>query len=301
MTLVASGSRLCYTVTRFIIATMFLLGPGPAVRAASITVSESCSLQDAITAANTDTATGGCAAGSGADRITVSEDVTLSALLPTISTDIAIDGTSYSISGDSARRIFYVDWRGALTLENITLKDGLADSGGAIYNAGTLTIRNSTLRDNVATLWGGALTSAYGFVTVEGSSFMGNSALTGGAIFSNDIRASIVNSTISGNTGTNFGGGIDVQGGDITISHSTLYGNSGGGLNRSSGTLKLRNSIIAGSAGSDCTGALAENSSNYIEDGSCSPTLSQADYPINLGLLDRLASLSSLIELQSGI
>ena len=123
-------------------------------------------------------------------------------------------------------------------------------------------------------LWGGGLTSAFGFLTVEESSFTNNSALTGGAIYSNDIRASIVNSTFSANRAANYGGGIDVQGGNLTIVNSTLYGNGSGGLNRSSGTLKLRNSIIAGSTGADCQGSLAENSSNYIEDGSCSPALS---------------------------
>ena len=137
----------------------------------------------------------------------------------------------------------------------------------------------------MATLWGGGLTSAFGFLTIEESSFIGNSALTGGAIYSNDIRASIVNSTFSANRAANYGGGIDVQGGNVTIVNSTLYGNGSGGLNRSSGTLKLRNSIIAGSSGADCQGSLAENSSNYIEDGSCSPALSSADGSIELGAL----------------
>ena len=63
------------------------------------------------------------------------------------------------------------------------------------------------------TMWrpygGGGLTSAFGFLTVESSSFIGNSALTGGAIYSNDIRASIVNSTFSANRAANYGGGID--------------------------------------------------------------------------------------------
>ena len=208
---------------------------------------DDCSLADRIRAANTDRASGDCPAGSGADTITLTGDIVLNQALPTITSDITIDGAGFSISGDGAHRIFEVVYPGALTLENITLKDGLADSGGAIYNAGTLTIRRSTLRDNVATLWGGGLTSAFGFLTVEESSFKGNSALTGGAIYSNDIRASIVNSTFSANRAANYGGGIDVQGGNLTISHSTLYGNGSGGLNRSSGTLRLRNSIIAGS------------------------------------------------------
>ena len=274
-----------YSFTFFIVALMVLLSQVSLVHAASITVNVSCSLPDAITAADTDTATGGCVAGSGADTISLSADVTLSATLPLIRSDITIDGADYSISGDDAHRIFEVYWSGALTLENITLKNGLGDSGGAIYNTGVLTIRRSTLRDNVATLWGGGLTSAFGFLTVEDSSFTGNSALTGGAIFSNGIEVSIVNSTFSANRAANYGGGIDVQGGNVTIVNSTLYDNGSGGLNRSSGTLKLRNSIIAGSSGVDCQGSLAENSSNYIEDGSCSPALSSADGSIELGAL----------------
>ena len=246
---------------------------------------DQCSLSDRITAANTDRAAGNCPAGSGADRISLSGDIILSAALPVITSDITIDGAGYSISGDGARRLFEVNWSGALTLENITLKDGLADSGGAIYNSGFVTIRRSTLRDNVATFWGGALTNGHGFLTVESSSFIGNSALTGGAIFSNGIEVSIVNSTFSANSAANYGGGIDVQGGTVTIVNSTLNGNGSGGLNRSSGTVKLRNSIIAGSDGADCTGAVAENSSNYIEDGSCSPALSSADGAIKLGEL----------------
>lgn len=45
------------------------LSPAPAAHAASISVGGSCTLVDAITAANTDTATGGCVAGSGPTRL----------------------------------------------------------------------------------------------------------------------------------------------------------------------------------------------------------------------------------------
>src|SRR5262245_33928290 len=50
------------------IALMLALGQ-PSAHAATITVNNSCTLVDAITAANTDTATGGCPAGSGEDTI----------------------------------------------------------------------------------------------------------------------------------------------------------------------------------------------------------------------------------------
>src|SRR5215831_1163588 len=50
------------------IALMLALGQ-PSAQAATITVNSSCTLVDAITAANTDIATGGCAAGSREDTI----------------------------------------------------------------------------------------------------------------------------------------------------------------------------------------------------------------------------------------
>ena len=55
----------------------------PMAQAATINVDGGCSLVDAITAANSDTATGGCSAGSGADTIELesSTTYTLTALL----------------------------------------------------------------------------------------------------------------------------------------------------------------------------------------------------------------------------
>ena len=71
----------------------------------------------------------------------------------------------------------------------------------------------------------------------------------------------------------------------MSITNVTINASSGDGLRRDSGALKLRNSIIASSSGADCAGTLAENDSNYIEDDSCSPALSNADGAINLGAL----------------
>ena len=49
----------------------------PLARAAVISVNATCSLPNAIIAANTDSAVGGCSAGSGADSITLPADVVL--------------------------------------------------------------------------------------------------------------------------------------------------------------------------------------------------------------------------------
>jgi hypothetical protein len=90
--------------------------------------------------------------------------------------NVTIDGSNaplLELSGDGARRIFAVSSTGTLTLENITLTDGLAQGGaggnggvsgssggggggggaglgGAIFNEGTLNVVQSTLSGNTA-------------------------------------------------------------------------------------------------------------------------------------------------------
>ena len=61
---------------------------------------ESCSLPDAIRAANGDVAVGGCPAGSGADQILIDRDVFLDADLEPIRGDLSIVGVGLrTISG----------------------------------------------------------------------------------------------------------------------------------------------------------------------------------------------------------
>ena len=254
---------------------------------ATATSTESpCTLRDAIIAANTDAESGGCAAGSGADTITLTEDVSLTEMLPTVSTEITINGNGHSISGSGDHRLMQVHWSGNLTLSDLTLTNGNAQDGGAVYNEGILAISNSTLNNNRASGVGGAITSAIGYLTIERSSFLENSARNGGAIYSgSDISVDISNVTISGNTGSVSSAGLHVFGSQVTITHSTFYQNSGQGLNIQTGTVNLRNSVIAGSSQDDCTGILAQNVNNYIEDGSCSPAFSSSGGGINLGAL----------------
>ena len=124
--------------------TCLLFSPTNKIHAASITVNATCSLSDAITSANTDTATGGCVAGSGADTITLTGNITLSATLPNITSQITIAGASHSISGADRYRIFYVERNGDFTVNNLTLMNGRTNGeGGAIFNYGTLTVNNS--------------------------------------------------------------------------------------------------------------------------------------------------------------
>jgi len=122
-----------------------------------------CTLEDAITAANTDKRTGGCRAGSGADTLNltapkytlarVNNDTSGRNGLPVVSSIITLDGDARRGGRDAEIqrsqaentpyfRLFLVDANGELTLNRITLRNGNARRpgapkyGGAILNQG---------------------------------------------------------------------------------------------------------------------------------------------------------------------
>ena len=119
------------------VALMLALGQSPAL-AATIPVGGSCTLVDAITAANTDTATGGCLAGNGADTIVLpaGSTQTLTSVhnstygptgLPVISSVITIEGQGSTItraSGAPEFRLLAVSSTGELTLQETTVSGG---------------------------------------------------------------------------------------------------------------------------------------------------------------------------------
>lgn len=166
---------------------------------------------------------------------------------------------------------------GTATLVDTTVSRNSSAFGGGIFNeGGDLTLLNSTVSHNntdqeFQTILGGSgIVNDGGTLLVSNSTISENSSIgsTGGGIYNRGISpatATIVNSTLSGNSAT-FGGGI---------------------FNADSSTLHLQNTIIANSGiGGDCVneGTLATNLANLIEDGSCNPTIS------NDPLLEALAN-----------
>ena len=206
------------------------------INAADIAVDEFCSLTDAIRAANSDAAVGGCPAGDGADVITLTSNVTLWADLPRITTEITVEGAGFSISGNSAYRIFFVEASGELTLSHLTLADGKASdvplpsgekgkTGGAIINAGILTVNSSRFADNSADHGGAMHNLAGAELSILDSVFTGNtSEFRGGAII-NPGSLVISNSTFSGNS-TNWAGGAISNSGEGKLNDSTFSDNS---------------------------------------------------------------------------
>ena len=166
--------------------------------------------------------------------------------------------------GHSDTRVFNVGTGGGLTLENITIADGIAGNGGGIYIESGLKpviIRKSTFLNNEAT---------------------GN----GGAIYSKQsIEVTIINSTFVNNGASNQGGAIYGDDGSVTtIINSTIFKNTafvGKGIASSaSGTLILKNSILADTdtdntkenCSSSATPQLADDINNFFSDKSCDHT-----------------------------
>ncbi|MBV6396460.1 MAG: hypothetical protein HFACDABA_02058 [Anaerolineales bacterium] len=241
------------------------LGASPA-RAATITVDSTaqevpfvvngnCTLGEAIVAANTDAAVDDCIAGAGSDEIFVPAGTyTLTAVydasggdnlgLPRITSPITITGALASttiITRDSAApqfRFLKVGPSQTLTLNNLTFDNGYAavgEDGGAVnFNQATLIVNDSVFTNNRADgQEGGALASNhfYGLgLTVNGSSFDGNTAASGGAIYAtlgSGYIISINNSIFTDNTATTTGGAfMGANNSVLNISDSTFEGNT---------------------------------------------------------------------------
>jgi CSLREA domain-containing protein len=252
---------------------------GSAARAATITVNSLadpgapgiCTLRDAITAANTMTATNGCAAGNSNDTIDFSPRMTgtisLVSTLPEVTDSLlTINGPAsrnITISGGTflGLQVMEVAGGATLNLNNLSIANGFTFFAGAgIDNAGTLTVANSVFSGNSAIFGGGIFNS--GVLTVTNSTFSGNRGSppsgrngAGGAIY-NAGTTKIINSTFSGNFGLASGGAI-ANVGALTVINSTFFGNTtsvaplagdGGGI-QNSGTLNVTNSTFSGNGG----------------------------------------------------
>ena len=249
-----------------------------------------CTLREAITSANTDTAFGGCVTGSGDDviNIGVTGTVNLSAELPDLSSNIEIVGPGdeqltvtrpdtaerfriFSVSGDTT----------VVTISGMTISGGnvsLGNSGGGISNAGgTLTITSSTISGNSAGNDGGGIFNNGGTLTITSSTISGNSARAGGVFSDTDLsgtsKTTITNSTISGNTATVRGGGYFNFDGLSVIEHSTITNNTapngtGSGAASVGSTLtrtEVLSTIISANPGTDVDAGNTNNT--FVSNG----------------------------------
>jgi hypothetical protein len=228
-------------------------------------------------------------------------------------TDCAIVNNSFEPTGFGTIGGGGIGNGGPLTLVGCTVAHNNVTRGfgGGIYNGfGTVTLTDSTVADNTVLLGDGGGILNNRSLTVDRCTIADNSAaadLGGGGIFNNGFDLSITASTISGNSGPT-GGGIYSQG-PLTVTASTLSGNAatagfGGGLFNQA-DLTLTDSTVSGNTATGGNGGgIYESFGSTSLITSCTITLNTATGAFFSGRGGGLSVLSGpgvLVEVQSTI
>jgi predicted outer membrane repeat protein len=120
-------------------------------------------------------------------------------------------GGRITLHSDGSTQLFSVTGTGNLTLNNLTVSGGTASNGGAVDSSGVLTINGSTFSGNTAAGSGGAINSS-GTLTINNSTFSGNKANGGnGGALATSGALTVTNSTFSGNSAAGHSGAIDAN------------------------------------------------------------------------------------------
>lgn len=272
------------------------LGFARAAQAATITVNTttdeyntgvSCSLREAIQAANNDAAFGGCPAGSGADTITFGVNGTFLITLspgPDENANAAGDFdllSSMTIQGNGAAntivdagstdRVFDISPLGGVNLtvvfSGLTIRNGKASPsnanvGGGIFintNA-TVTIDSSTLANNVSQASSAGAIENRGALTLNSAALQNNTAFGLGGAVNNIGSLTVNNSTFSGNKAES-GGALYMNTSSTrtaTITGSSFTGNqavaTAGGVDDSGGAIAAVTDGLVTISGSTFTG-----------------------------------------------
>lgn len=220
----------------------------------------------------------------------------------TIAKHLTIDGSalpvSITLSGNHAVRILFISGGAHVTLHRLQFSAGAVGTseGGGLYidSGAVVTLTHSAVLSCTAG-WGGGIVNVAGTLTVQDSTFAGNSAShNGGGIYNMaGGTLTVLDSMFTGNGAGGEGGGICSEESTLTVRDSTFYNNSagnGGGLSNRDyetsrtatvqnntfvanaadqggglytvGALKMENCTVAGNSASDSGGGVC--GSNYI-------------------------------------
>ena len=143
----------------------------------------------------------------------------------------------------ASSRLFWVLSGADLTIENLWLRHGNADNGGAIdVLSSTLTLKSSRISDNIANRGGGIGTSGDVTLTVDDSEISGNYAnVSGGGIRSTAGNLFIINnSRIINNESVQHGAGISAgSSSQLFVTDSVVAGNHAGGVGGGIGATEI--------------------------------------------------------------
>ncbi len=211
--------------------------------------------------------------GPGASHLTISGNGASTVVAVSTGTNVAISGVTIAdgVNGGTGGGVAN---KGDLKLLDDVLSDNSAQSGGAIYNStGSLSVTGCTIESNHASNsgFGGGIFVTAGFVTIEDSTFQGNSAEGGGALVNGGGTVSLINSTLTSNSATDCGAIDNASNAELincTVAGNTSTGIAGGIFNGVVASLTIGNTIIAGNsaggAASDFDGAVTTDLGNNL-------------------------------------
>ena len=174
-----------------------------------------------------------------------------------INKNIRIDGKGHTIDAKNLGRIFKINNWCDVTLTNVTLTNGNATVGGAIYNFGNLDLVHVNFVNNTAKYGGAIMNYAYGLV-LDDSTFTNNTAKIGGAIYNYGIGFVVGNSTFANNTAED-AGAVYNEGDNSVVGNSTFVNNTAtsiGGAIINNGKLVVDNSAFEDNAANYYGGAI---------------------------------------------
>jgi parallel beta-helix repeat protein len=170
-----------------------------------------------------------------------------------IQSDLSVTGNCTAVIDGLGTYQAFTPITNTVNITEMTFSNCFGANGGAISVAagGSLTLNGCTFIGNTATSVGGALSvSGSGTLVLNRCTLIRNQAVNGGAIdtFGNTTLTSctVVSNTASGN-----GGGLRLEAGigpTLAVNNCTVAGNrafSGGGIEDDNGTLTMQNSIVA--------------------------------------------------------
>lgn len=228
-----------------------------------------CTLVDALIAANTDTATGGCPAGEGDDVILLPPDGVI------VLSEVSDANGGFSWVGQSGLPLVYstitIEGRGAEIVRNpdfnCDVVNGASDPDFRFFQVGAivagqpvpsnLTLRDLTLRNgcvyseaSFGDASGGAILVRGGQLLLDRVSLLENQARRDGGAVAGTFAALMFleSSHLEGNFSNSLGGAVQVGGSTVGLVNARVIGNrarvAGGGLYLTGGTLGVDNSLV---------------------------------------------------------
>ena len=189
-----------------------------------------------LTSALANTAVGHIVLASGTYFLTAELSITRSLILE------AAAGATVTLnaqaSSSSPRRVLYINpgSSGVVQLIRLGITGGYVagagnNGGGVGINVGTVTFSSCNITGNTATTYGGSggrgggVFINAGTVSFSSCTITGNTAYNGGGVAVSGGTVTISSCIISGNAATDWGGGIYVDGGKVSIVNSQVYSN----------------------------------------------------------------------------